>query len=131
MINKKGLIIDIEKEALENNNFRKVIYTSNYSQLVVMSIQPGDDIGEEIHGLDQFIRVESGNGKAVLNNQEYEIKDDWAVIIPAGVKHNVINTSDTPLKLYSIYSPPEHKDGTVHNSKSEAEEEHFDGTTTE
>ncbi len=131
MTNKKGLVLDIEKETLENENFRKVIYTSNYSQLVVMSIAPGEDIGEEVHGLDQFIRIEQGVGKAVLNDEEYDIKDDWAVVIPAGVKHNIVNTGDTSLKLYSIYSPPEHKDGTVHKSKAVAEEEHFDGQTSE
>ncbi len=131
MTNKKGLVLDIEKETLENENFRKVIYTSNYSQLVVMSIAPGEDIGEEIHGLDQFIRVEKGLGKAVLNDEEYDIKDDWAVVIPAGVKHNIVNTGDTSLKLYSIYSPPEHKDGTIHKIKPVAEEEHFDGQTSE
>ena len=131
MNNKKGYVVNIEKETLENENFRKVLYTSNYSQLVVMSIEPGDDIGMEVHGLDQFIRLESGKGKAILNGQEYEIEDDWAVVIPAGVEHNIVNTGDEPLKLYSIYSPPEHKEGTIHKTKADAEEEHFDGTTTE
>ena len=131
MNNKKGYVINIEKETLENENFRKVLYTSNYSQLVVMSIEPGYDIGMEVHGLDQFIRIESGKGKAILNGQEYEIEDDWAVVIPAGVEHNIVNTGDEPLKLYTIYSPPEHKDGTIHKTKADAEEEHFDGKTTE
>ena len=131
MNNKKGFVTNIEKETLENDNFRKVLYTSNYSQLVVMSIEPGDDIGMEVHGLDQFIRIEQGKGKAVLNGQEYEIEDDWAVVIPAGVEHNIVNTGDEPLKLYTIYPPPEHKDGTVHPTKADAEEEHFDGQTTE
>ena len=131
MNNKKGYVINIEKETLENENFRKVLYTSNYSQLVVMSIEPGDDIGMEVHGLDQFIRIESGKGKAILNGQEYEIEDDWAVVIPAGVEHNIVNTGDKPLKLYTIYSPPEHKEGTIHKTKKDVEEEHFDGKTTE
>ncbi len=131
MNNKKGYVVNIEKETLENENFRKVLYTSNYSQLVVMSIEPGDDIGTEVHGLDQFIRIESGKGKAILNGQEYEIEDDWAVVIPAGVEHNIVNTGDEPLKLYTIYSPPEHKEGTIHKTKADAKEEHFDGETTE
>ncbi len=131
MNNKKGYVVNIEKETLENENFRKVLYTSNYSQLVVMSIEPGDDIGMEVHGLDQFIRIENGKGKAILNGQEYEIEDDWAVVIPAGVEHNIVNTGDEPLKLYTIYSPPEHKEGTIHKTKTDAKEEHFDGETTE
>ncbi len=128
---KKGYIVDIEKETLENEYFRKVLYTSNYSQLVIMSIEPGDDIGMEVHGLDQFIRIEQGKGKAILNGEEHEIEDDYAVVIPAGTEHNIVNTGDTPLKLYTIYSPPEHKDGTIHKTKAEAEEEHFDGHTSE
>ncbi len=131
MDKKKGFVTNIEKDTLENENFRKVLYTSNYSQLVVMSIEPGDDIGMEVHGLDQFIRIEQGKGKAILNGQEYEIEDNWAVVIPAGVEHNIVNTGDEPLKLYTIYSPPEHKDGTVHKTKADAEEEHFDGITSE
>ncbi len=128
---KKGLVINIEKETLKNENFRKVLYTANYSQLVVMSIEPGDDIGMEVHGLDQFIRIEQGKGKAILNGEEYDIANDFAIVIPAGTEHNIINTGDVPLKLYTIYSPPEHKDGTVHRTKADAEEEHFDGKTTE
>lgn len=128
---KKGFVTNIEKDTLENDNFRKVLYTSNYSQLVVMSLEPGQDIGEEVHGLDQFIRIEQGKGKAVLNDVEYELEDDFAVVIPAGVKHNIINESDEKMKLYSIYSPPEHEDGTIHPTKDEAEEEHFNGKTTE
>ncbi len=130
----KGYIVNIEEATKENENFRKVLYTSKNSQLVVMAIQPGDDIGEEVHDLDQFIRLEAGEGKAVLDDVEHEIEDDWAVVIPAGTKHNIINTSnDEVMKLYSIYSPPEHKDGIVHVMKpeKELEEEHFDGVTTE
>lgn len=130
----KGYVIDIEKATKENDNFRKVLYTAKNSQLVLMSIAPGADIGEEVHELDQFLRIEEGKGKAVLNDVEYEIEDDWAVVVPAGVKHNFINTSESePLKLYSIYSPPEHRDGVVHTTKEEAMADHeeFDGKTTE
>ncbi len=129
----KGYIGDIEKETKDNNNFRKVLYTSKNSQLVVMCIQPGDEIGEEVHDLDQFIRIEDGKAKAILNDVEYEIEDDYAVVIPAGVKHNVVNTGDEPLKLYTVYSPPEHRDGVIHATREQAmeDEEHFDGKTTE
>lgn len=96
-----------------------------------MTIQPGDEIGLEIHDLDQFIRVESGEATVILDDVEHKIEDDWAVVIPAGTKHNVVNTGDEPLRLYSVYSPPEHKDGTVHATKAEDKEEHFDGVTTE
>ncbi len=130
----RGYVANIEKETLENENFRKVLYTAPNSQLVVMAIQPGDDIGEEVHELDQFIRLEQGKGKAILNDVEYDIEDDWAVVIPAGTKHNIVNTSDdVVMKLYTIYSPPEHRDGVVHKTKEEAvaDDEHFDGKTTE
>ncbi len=129
----KGYITDIEKQTEDNNNFRRVLYTAKNSQLVVMSVQPGDEIGEEVHDLDQFIRIEEGKGKAILNDVEHEIEDDHAVVIPAGVKHNVLNTGDKPLKLYTVYSPPEHRDGVVHKTREEAmeDEEHFDGNTTE
>jgi mannose-6-phosphate isomerase-like protein (cupin superfamily) len=128
----RGFITNIEKDTLENENFRKVLYTAHYSQLVVMSIAPNDDIGEEVHGLDQFIRIEAGEGKAVLDDKEQAVKDDDAIVIPAGTKHNIINTSaDKPLKLYTIYSPPEHEDGVVVTNKADAEEEHFSGKTTQ
>lgn len=128
----KGYINNIEKETKDNKDYRRVLYTGNYSQLVVMSIEPGDEIGEEVHGLDQFIRIEEGKGKLIINKtEEHEVEDDWAFIIPAGVWHNVINTGDEPLKLYSIYSPPEHKDGVLQSTKADEEEEHFDGKTTE
>lgn len=126
-----GYIVNIEKETLENENYRKVLYTAKNSQLVLMTIQPGDEIGLEIHDLDQFIRVESGEATVILDDVEHKIEDDWAVVIPAGTKHNVVNTGDGPLRLYSVYSPPEHKDGTVHATKAEDKEEHFDGVTTE
>lgn len=130
----KGYISNIEKESLENDNFRRVLYTAKNSQLVLMSLLPGEDIGEEVHELDQFIRVEAGEGKAVLDGAEHPVTDGSAIVIPAGARHNVINTSATEkLKLYTIYSPPEHQDGVVRKTKAEAlsEEEHFDGRTTE
>ncbi|MDP3964309.1 MAG: cupin domain-containing protein [bacterium] len=126
----KGYITNIEKATEENTDYRRVLFTSHYSQLVLMCIKPGDEIGSEIHGLDQFIRFEQGEGKVVLDGEEAPIKADDAVVIPAGIKHNVMNTSKTQeLKLYSIYSPPEHAHGTVHGTKAEEKEEHFDGMT--
>ena len=122
---------NIEKETLNNTNFRKVLFTANNSQLVVMSLKPGEDIGEEIHTLDQFIRIEKGNGKVVLDGKESEISDGYAVVIPAGVKHNIINNNDEEMKIYTVYSPPEHKDSAIYATKQDAEqqEEHFDGET--
>ena len=115
-----GFVVNIEKATMENDNFRKVLHTSQGRQLVVMSLLPGEDIGMEIHDLDQFIRVEAGRGKVILNGKEHEVEDDWAVVIPAGVEHNVINTSDREkMKLYSINSPPEHPEGTVHSTKAD------------
>lgn len=120
-----GFVVDIEKATMQNDNFRKVLHTAKNSQLVVMSLQPGEDIGSEVHDLDQFIRLEAGRGKVVLNGKEYAVEDDWAVVIPAGVEHNVINTSRTEkMKLYSIYSPPEHPDGTVHATKADDTHDH-------
>lgn len=117
-----GYAVNIEAETLGNDNFRKVLYTAGHSQLVVMSIEPGDEIGEEVHHLDQFIRIESGEALAQLDGEESMLEDDWAIVIPAGTRHNIINTSRTKkLKLYSIYSPPEHADGTVHKTKAEAD----------
>lgn len=130
----KGYVVDIEKITLENENFRKVLYTAKNSQLVVMNLKPGEEIGEEVHKLDQFVRCEIGQGKAVLDDVSYIISDGVAVVVPAGIKHNIINTSqDEPLKLYTVYSPPNHRDGVVHETKAQAEdnEEHFDGTVTE
>lgn len=130
----RGYIDNIERATLDNNNFRKVIYTTKLSQLVVMTLEPGEDIGAEVHeDHDQFIRIESGKGKAVFDGVEHQVEDDFALVIPAGMEHNVINTGDTPLKLYTIYTPPEHREGVVHVTKDEAEadDEHFDGTTTE
>lgn len=127
----KGYIANIEKETLENTDYRRVLYTAKNSQLVLMSIDPKDEIGEETHELDQFIRIEQGAGAVVLGGVTSEVADDYAVVIPAGTKHNVVNTGTEVMKLYSIYSPPEHKDGTVHQTKTDEVEEHFDGTTTE
>ncbi len=123
-------IVNIEKETLENNNFRKVLFTAKNMQLVVMNIPVGKDIGEEIHDdIDQFIRIESGKATAMLNDVAHEMKDDDIVIVPGGVKHNIINSGEEELKLYSIYAKPEHKKGTIHATKEEAVEEHFDGET--
>lgn len=131
----KGFVENIERASLENENFRKVLYTDERLQLVVMSLLPKEDIGMEVHELDQFIRVEAGEGKAVLNSVEHTLCDGSVVIVPQGTSHNIINTSATkPLKLYTLYAPPNHKDGTVHKTKADAdadEGEHFDGTTTE
>lgn len=119
-----GYLTDIEKKSLENENFRQVLFTASHSQLVLMSLQPGEEIGLETHDeIDQFIRVEAGTGKAILDGEEKTLADGSAVVIPAGTEHNVINTSQSEaLKLYTIYSPPEHPDGTVHKTKAEADE---------
>lgn len=125
----RGYITNIEKETLENNDYRKVLYTTPLLQLVLMSIEPGDEIGLETHDLDQFIRVEQGKARVILNGEETEIEDDFAVVIPAGTEHNVISIGEMPLKIYSIYTPPEHRHDTVHQNKSDETEEHFDGET--
>jgi mannose-6-phosphate isomerase-like protein (cupin superfamily) len=131
----KGYKTNIEEATKENNNFRQVLYTGKYSQLVLMSLKPGEEIGSEVHNdIDQFFRFEDGHGKVVIDGIEHEVEDGFAVIVPAGAEHNVINTSnDEDLRLYTIYSPPEHKEGTLRATKAEAEaqEEHFDGQTTE
>jgi len=119
---------DIEKETLDNADFRRVLFTTKNSQLVLMSIQPGEDIGEEIHGVDQFFRFESGTGKVVAGGHDEPVKDGDSVTIPSGTRHNIINTGEKPLKLYSIYSPPNHKRGTIHKTKADATEEHYDGS---
>jgi mannose-6-phosphate isomerase-like protein (cupin superfamily) len=127
-------VTDIEEATVKNEDFRRVLYTAPNSQLVLMTLKPGEDIGAETHHLDQFIRVEAGRGTAQLNGKDYPIHDGSALVIPAGTRHNVINTGrDEALKLYTLYSPPEHKDGTVHRTKQEAEadrDDHFDGKTT-
>lgn len=128
-----GYITNIEKDTLENENFRKVLYTAKNSQLVLMSLLPGEEIGEEVHELDQFLRIESGTGQAILDGETEDIEDGSAIVVPQGTKHNIINTGDEPMKLYTVYSPPNHMDGTIHKTKADAEanEERFDGITTE
>lgn len=119
-----GYSVNIERESLDNNSFRRVLYTAPNLQLVLMTLHPGEEIGMEVHGEgDQFIRVEGGEGEAILNGERHDLGDGTSVVIPAGVEHNVVNTSsDRPLYLYTIYSPPEHPDGTVHETKAEADE---------
>ncbi len=129
----KGYIQNIEALSLENENFRKVIYTTHNSQLVLMSLMPGEDIGEEVHDVDQFLRVEQGEGEAVLDGVSHPIADGSAIVVPAGAKHNIINTGSSSMKLYTLYMPPHHQDGTIHRTKAEAEgdAEHFDGKTSQ
>ena len=131
---KKGYHINIEQETVNNNSFRKVLYTATNIQLVLMSLKPGEEIGEEVHqDIDQFFRIDSGNGKCIINGNEYELTNGSAIIVPKGSKHNIINNGNEPLKLYTIYSPPNHKDGVEFKTKEEASqsEEKFDGNTTE
>jgi len=127
----QGYIVNIEKETLENTDYRRVLYTAKNSQLVLMNIQPGSEIGMEVHHLDQFIRIEQGTGKAILDGVEHDLQTDFAVVVPAGAQHNILNTGDTEMKLYTVYSPPEHKDGIVEHTKVDEIEEHFDGKTSE
>jgi mannose-6-phosphate isomerase-like protein (cupin superfamily) len=130
-----GYVVKLEQETLANTNFRRVLYTAKFSQLVLMSLKPGEEIGEEIHELDQFLRIDKGTGKAVLNGVEHPLGDGDAVVVPAGTKHNIINMSQTDdMKLYTVYSPPDHRDGAVHATKADAvadAADHFDGKTTE
>jgi len=128
----KGFVHDIEHLAVKNNEFRHVLYTAKYCQLVVMALKPKEEIGAEVHKLDQFFRVEEGAGEAVLDGFR-TIKAGFAVLVPAGTKHNIINTGSAPLKLYTLYAPPNHRDGVVHHTRADAEAdtEHFDGKTTE
>src|SRR3989344_2064950 len=131
----KGYNANIEKDTIENTNFRKVLYTGKHSQLVLMSLKPNEEIGMEVHeDNDQFFRFEKGEGKCIIDGNEYEIKDGSVIIVPAGAEHNVINTSsDIELRLYTIYSPAHHKDGVVRATKAEADADapEFDGITTE
>ena len=131
----KGFHANIENDTLENNNFRKVLYTGAHCQLVLMSVQPGEELGMEVHNEnDQFFRFEQGKGKVIIDGNEYDVEDGSAIIVPSGAQHNVINVSDSEeLKLYTIYSPAHHKDGIVRVTKKEAEENEadFDGQTTE
>ena len=131
----KGYKNNIEKSTLGNNKFRKVLYTAHHMQLVLMSLKPGEEIGAEVHGnSDQFFRFEGGSGKCIIDKNQYQVKDGDAIIVPAGAKHNVINTgSSKELKMYTIYAVPNHQDGIVRATKKDAEtyEEEFDGKTTE
>ncbi len=129
----KGFVQDIESLAVKNDKFRQVLYTAKNCQLVLMSLKPQEDIGAEIHKLDQFFRVEEGSGEAVLNGARTPIQAGFAILVPAGVHHNIINTGTEPLKLYTLYAPPNHRDGVVHETRADAEgdTEHFNGRTTE
>lgn len=129
----KGFVQDIEHLALGNVDFRRVLYTAKSCQLVVMALKPNEEIGAEVHTLDQFFRVEEGSGEAILDGVRTAIRAGFAVLVPAGTKHNIINTGRVDLKLYTLYAPPNHRDGVVHRTRAEAEAdtEHFDGKTTE
>ncbi|MBL0176899.1 MAG: cupin domain-containing protein [Ignavibacteria bacterium] len=128
-----GFVQDIEALATMNEEFRRVLYTAPHSQLVVMSLKPGEEIGEEVHTLDQFFRVEEGSGEAVLDGATSTIRPGFAVLVPAGTTHNIVNTGTVSMKLYTLYAPPNHRDGVVHHTRAEAEADnkHFDGKTTE
>ena len=130
----KGFVDDIEKLTVDNEDFRRVLYTGKNMQLVLMSLKPGEEIGAEVHDdRDQFFRVEQGKGEVLIDGKRHAVKADDAIIVPAGARHNVVNNGEQPLRLYTLYAPPEHKDGTVHATKAQADaqEEHFDGKTTE
>jgi len=130
----KGFVENIEQLTTGNMHFRRVVYTGKHLQLVLMTLKPGEEIGAEVHeGHDQFFRVESGAGEVIIDGDRRPIADDDAIIVPAGARHNVVNTGSEPLQLYTLYAPPEHRDGVVHPTKAEADasDEHFDGTTSE
>jgi len=129
----KGYIQNIEDITVKNEEFRHVLYTAKDCQLVVMALKPKEEIGMEVHKLDQFFRVEEGTGEAILDGVHTAIKAGFAVLVPAGAKHNIVNTGSVSLKLYTLYAPPNHRDGVVHHTRVEAEkdDEHFDGKTTE
>lgn len=130
----KGFVGNIEEMTEENSDFRRVLYTAPQMQLVLMALRPGEEIGEEIHkDRTQFFRVEQGTGEVWIDGVSTSIESDTAIVVPAGARHNIRNTGGTPLKVYTLYAPPEHVDGTVHVTKAaaEASDEHFDGNTTE
>jgi mannose-6-phosphate isomerase-like protein (cupin superfamily) len=129
----KGFIQNIEGMAIENHEFRRILYTAQHCQLVIMALKPKEEIGLEIHKLDQFFRVEQGAGVAVLDGVTTNIEAGFAVIVPAGTKHNIINTGSVPMKLYTLYAPPNHRDGVIHHTRADAlaDSEKFDGKTTE
>ena len=129
----KGFVQDIESLAVQNDDFRQVLYTAQNCQLVLMALKPAEEIGAEVHTLDQFFRVEEGTGEAVLDGERTVISAGFAVLVPAGAKHNIINTGTVALKLYTLYAPPNHRDGVIHHTRAaaEADNEQFDGKTTE
>lgn len=129
----KGYIQNIEDVTVENSDFRRVLYTARNCQLVVMALKPKEEIGMEVHTLDQFFRVEEGTGEVILDGVHTAVKAGFAIIVPAGANHNIINTGSLPLKLYTLYAPPNHRDGVIQHTRAEAEkdDEHFDGKTTE
>ena len=129
----KGFVQDIERLAVGNKDFRRVLYTAKNCQLVLMALEPGEAIGMEVHKLDQFFRVEEGTGEAMLDGVRTAIRSGFAIVVPAGATHNIVNTGNAPLKLYTIYAPPNHRDGVVHHTRedAEADSEHFDGKTSE
>jgi mannose-6-phosphate isomerase-like protein (cupin superfamily) len=130
----KGFVTNLEQDTVNNTDFRRVLYTGHHTQLVLMTLQPGEEIGSEVHStIDQFFRFDEGEGKVVIDGFEHSVSDGFGVIIPAGAEHNVINTGEKPLKLYTLYSPPEHIDGTIRATKADAiaQPEEFDGKTTE
>ena len=129
----KGFVQDIESLAIKNTEFRRVLYTAKNCQLVLMALKPKEEIGAETHQADQFFRVEEGSGELVLAGVRTAIRAGFAVVVPGGTEHNIINTGSVPLKLYTLYAPPNHRDGVVHHTRADAEadNEHFDGKTTE
>lgn len=129
----KGFVQNIEILATQNDEFRRVLYTATNCQLVLMALKPQEEIGAEVHQLDQFFRVEAGSGEAVIDGLRTTISSGFAVLVPAGARHNIVNTGSEPLKLYTLYAPPNHRDGVVHHLRADAEAdtEHFDGKTSE
>ena len=129
----RGFVQNIEDLTVRNDAFRRVLYTAKHCQLVVMALKPQEEIGAEVHTLDQFFRVEEGTGEAILDGVRMTIRAGFAVVVPAGAHHNIINTGNIPLKLYTLYAPPNHRDGVVYHTRddAEADTEHFDGKTTE
>ena len=129
----KGFVQDIESLATHNDEFRRVLYTATNCQLVLMALKPQEEIGAEVHKLDQFFRVEAGIGEAIIDGLRTPISTGFAVLVPAGARHNIVNTGKEPLKLYTLYAPPNHRDGVVHHTRADAEAdtEHFDGKTSE
>lgn len=129
----KGYVKNIEEISVKNEDFRQVLYTAKNCQLVIMTLKPNEEIGVELHTLDQFFRVEEGTGEAVLDGVHTKISAGFAVLVPAGTKHNIINTGSASMKLYTLYAPPNHRDGVIHHTRADAEKdnEHFDGKMTE